>query len=152
MTAALVLAILNYLGFFVKPPPVGVAAGDKFPGTGSAEEIMDAMQNEVDLSKFSFEINSEPVFVDGKSEGDLYITNPAGNGYPMVAQIVLDDTGEIIYDSGGILPGYQIVNAKLGKTLDKGEYNATAHFYAFDSETEKAVGEVTASIVIIIQN
>lgn len=150
--AALVLAVLNYLGFFAEPASVAIIAGDKFPGAGSAKEIMEAMQAEVDLSEFSFEINAEPVFAGGSSEGDLYITNPAGNGYPMVVQIVQDDTGEIIYDSGGIMPGYQIVNDKLTKVLEKGEHNATAHFYAFDPETEEAVGEVTASIVITIQN
>ena len=47
----------------------------------SEEEIKEILQRRADESSFSFEINSRPIFKDGKSEGNLRIANPPYNKY-----------------------------------------------------------------------
>ena len=45
------------------------------------EQIKEILQRKADESTFSFEINSRPIFKDGKSEGNLRIANPPYNKY-----------------------------------------------------------------------
>ncbi len=157
----LLLIILYLLGFFREPTITAIQAGDAFPGQTDAEEgllpmsdeeLLEQMQQEADESYFSFKINSQPVFSDGSSAGTLGIENPNYNVYPMVVQITLDSTGEIIYDSGGIMPGQHIAEAKLATTLSKGEYEATATLYAYDPDTLICQGQSQAVLNITIEN
>lgn len=161
----ILLLSLHQCGYYRYPweqVSVPVLAGDLFPGTGEAkdghltdmteEEIREQMQKIADASQFSFKINAKPVFENGRSEGNLRIENPSYNVYPMVVQITLDETGEIIYDSGGILPDQHIGNTRLTKVLSKGEHSATAHLYAYDPDTKVCQGESAAKLILTIQN
>jgi hypothetical protein len=138
-----------------------VIAGELFPGEGEAkqghlpnmskEDVLAQMQKAADESYFSFKINARPEFVDGHAKGNLGIENPGYNIYPMVVQITLDDSGEIIYDSGGILPNHHIEQAKLLKVLTAGTYRAIAHIYVYDPDTKKRLGEQRAVLEIKIK-
>ena len=139
-----------------------VVAGDLFPDIGDAkdghlsnmtlEQIKAQMQRVAEESQFSFKINSRPVFADGGAKGSLGIENPNYNVYPMVVQIFLDSTGEMIYDSGGILPNQHIDSAKLLSELAAGEYNATAVFNAYDPDTKVWQGKAQAALIITVQS
>jgi hypothetical protein len=139
-----------------------IVAGDLFPGSGEAEsghlpgmtrdEILAQMQKVADEAYFSFKINARPIFENGSAAGNLSIENPSYNVYPMVVQIYLDDTDEIIYDSGGLFPNHHIANAKLSKKLRAGKYNATAHMNAYDPVTLEWQGKQAAGLVITILN
>jgi len=160
---AILLLVLKQCGVFDKHEPAPVIAGDLFPG-GNAEdgplsgmtkeEILEQMQKEADKAYFSFKINTEIVFKDGKSEGNVGIENPNNNVYPMSVQIFLgkDGAGEMIYDSGGLMPNQHIDNAKLTKVLSTGTYEALAYLYAYDPETKVNIFKSTAELTIIIQN
>lgn len=117
----------------------------------SQEDMLSQLQRSVDESTFSFRINSRPVFADGKSEGALMIGNPAQNAYPMSVKITLDDTGEVVYETKGILPNQGIDTDRLDIALEKGEYAATATIYAYDPDTRQQVGQTAAGLVITIQ-
>jgi len=159
----ILLLVLKQCGVFDKHEPAPVIAGDLFPG-GNAEdgplsnmtreEILEQMQKEADKAYFSFKINTEIVFKDGSSEGNLGIENPSNNVYPMSVQIFLgkDGAGEMIYDSGGLMPDQHIDNAKLTKVLSTGTYEALAYLYAYDPETKVNIFKSTAELTIIIQN
>ena len=131
-----------------------------FPNQGSAveghlpdmteDEIREQMQKEADKSIFSFKINSQPLFEDGNDEGTLGIENPQHNVYPFVVEIFLNETGEKIYDSGGILPNHHIATAKLMKTLSKGTHTATAYINAYDPETKEYRGKAAAELKLLI--
>lgn len=161
----ILLLTLHQCGYFKYPwesSPVPVVAGDLFPDSKDAEdghlkdmteeEIKEQMQKIADASQFSFKINAKPDFENGRSAGNLRIENPNYNIYPMVVQITLDSTGEIIYDSGGVLPNQHIGNAKLTKVLSKGTHQATAHLYAYDPDTKTCQGESAAKLTITIKN
>ena len=139
-----------------------IISGDMFPGIGGAAEghlpkmteteIMQQLQREADRSKFSFKINSRPIFENGAKEGTLQIENPSHNIYPFVVEIFLNETGEKIYDSGGILPNHHIDRAKLTKVLPKGSHTAIAYIRVYDPKTNKYAGQSAAELTLIINN
>jgi len=160
---AILLLVLKQCGVFDNKPPAPVVAGDLFPGGNaedgplsnmSKEEILEQMQKEADKAYFSFKINTEIVFKDGKSEGNVGIENPNNNVYPMSVQIYLgkDGAGDLIYDSGGLMPNQHIDNAKLTKVLSTGTYEALAYLYAYDPDTKVNIFKSTAELTIIIKN
>jgi hypothetical protein len=165
VVCALAALLLQSFGVFRWPwqkPPVPIVAGDIFPGTGDAdkghlsnmtpEEIKAQMQKAADSSYFSFKISARPTFKNGRSKGYVGIENPKYNIYPMVVQITLDATGEIIYDSGGILPDHHIDRAKLLKVLKAGRHKATAYLYAYDAKTKALAGKQAAALIISVEN
>ncbi len=120
--------------------------------TKTPEEIQAELDRIVEEGMFNISINPTPVFPDGSSEGNLRIENIPANHYLMSVKITLDDTGEVIYQSGLIEPNHHIENAKLIIPLEKGVYAATAVFTAHDAETEAQKGTAAAKINVIIEN
>ena len=119
----------------------------------SPEELQKELQKKADESLFSFNINSKPVFENGKSEGNLRIANPQYNVYPIEVTIRLEDTNEVIFESGKIQPNHYIEKAKLTKNLKKGEYKAIATIQAFDpKDNDKYLGKAQAVLNISILN
>jgi len=119
--------------------------------TDSQEEGTEAGAN--GKANMTVRINSRPVFADGKSEGDLKIANPEANVLYIKAEISLDDTGEVIYESGAVPPNHYIDNDKLTKVLKKGEYPATAHVTLFDPDNlDTQYNSANFNLVITIEN
>ena len=116
----------------------------------SEEEVIAELNRVVDEGMFNISINTTPTFTNGKAEGPLQIENVPGNQYLMQVQITLDDTGELIYQTGLIEPNHHIQSAKLDVELEKGEYLATAVFNAYDPETEEYIGSAGAKLTITV--
>lgn len=114
------------------------------------EQIEQILQRKADESTFSFEINSRPVFKNGKSEGNIRIANPPFNKYPIEFIITLNSTNQVIFTSPKLKPNNYIEKAKLDKELKAGDYNATATINAYDDKGEK-VGTSSAKIVISVK-
>lgn len=123
-------------------------AQDGFLEGKSDEEINRLLNQVVEEGMFNISINSNPVFEDGASEGNLRIENVPGNQYYMKVKITLDDTGEVIYQSDGIKQGQYIEKAPLSVDLDAGTYNATATFTAIDPKSLTEQGQTAAQIQI----
>lgn len=111
----------------------------------------DALSIQVDPTKIFFEINAEPYFENGYSEGNLRIANPPYNAYDLTFTIVLDKTGEKIFESGTLKPYEYIENARLKKVLESGSYEATSIIEAYDKETKKVVNIVEAKLIITVK-
>ncbi len=116
----------------------------------SAEDIEKSLNTLVEEGMFNISINQRPVFADGEAEGVVGIENAPGNRYLMQVNVMRDDTGEVVYESGVIEPGYYIENAQLAVPLEKGEYPCTAVFTAYEKETEKEMGTAGASIIVSV--
>ncbi|MBO0451121.1 hypothetical protein [Candidatus Enterococcus murrayae] len=139
------------------PKPVSMISGDFLPDNKDAKEISDAelkkmAQQKVDHSKFNMVIAPEATFEAGDKAGELIIQNPAHNAYPVNVEITRNDTGDLIYTSGAIQPGYEVKEAKLEEKLSKGDYPATAKFSLYDDKTKEKKGEVAAKITIHVKN
>ena len=129
----------------------GILQEGVIPGY-TEEEIKEILQRKADESTFSFEINSRPVFKDGKSEGNLRIANPPYNKYAINVEITLDSSGKSVFKSGNIDPNHYIEYAKLTKKLKSGEYDATATINAYDTESGEFKGTSAAKLVIKIES
>ena len=113
----------------------------------SEEEVIAELNRVVDEGMFNIAINSYITFPDAKGEGVANIENVPGNRYNMTVSIVLDDTGETVYQSTGIKPGQYIQKIRLDEELPEGFYYATAVFTAYaQDEAHTRVGQAAAKI------
>ena len=118
----------------------------------SPEEIEAALNNKVAEGMINISANTAPIFEDGASEGNLMLVNESINNYPQKVQIVRNDTGEQIYESGAIAVGSKIERAKLDVVLPAGTYECTAYFHNLDPESGAIIGTAGAIINITINN
>ncbi len=72
----------------------------------------------------------------GVLEQEFILSNPKENPCYFKYEIVLSDTGEVIYTSDLVPPGYAISKFKLNRALEAGSYSAVVHVrpYSFDKE------------------
>jgi len=117
----------------------------------SEDEIRTELNRRVSEGELAISINNTLEFETGESEGLLRIENSVKNHYTMVIEMYLNDTGERIYQSGGIKPGYFLEKARLDKVLEQGDYPVTVHFKAYDEE-DTYIGEANAGTVVRILN
>ena len=147
--------LICYLIFFIKFNPnllyddnatVGV-----MPGI-DVDERRKQLQEVLDRSMIAFSINTSPVFLNGTAKGNLLIENPGNNAKLLKVSIKIDDTEEEVYASNYLKPGTYIESVALDKVLEKGTYNATAYFLAYDETDGEYIGQTGAQITITVQN
>ena len=162
LAAALTLGIFTAVRMLRKPPAskddpkTGIVYDDAAIEGGwdnlSPEEIEARLNEKVAEGMINISANTAPIFEDGSSEGNLMLVNESINNYPQKVQIVRNDTGEQIYESGAIAVGSKIERAKLDVVLPAGTYECTAYFHNLDPETGDIIGTAGAIINITIKN
>ena len=118
----------------------------------SPEEIEARLNEKVAEGMINISANTAPIFEDGASEGNLMLVNESINNYPQMVQIVRNDTGEQIYESGAIAVGSKIERARLDVVLPAGTYECTAYFHNLDPVSGEMIGTAGAIINITIKN
>ena len=118
----------------------------------SPEEIAEKLNEKVAEGMINISMNTAPYFEDGTAAGNLMLVNESINLYPQKVQIVRNDTGEQIYESGAIAIGSKIERAKLGVVLPAGTYECTAYFHNLDPESGAIIGTAGAIITITVKN
>ena len=118
----------------------------------SPEEIAERLNQKVEEGMINISMNTAPYFENGTAEGNLMLVNESINNYPQKVQIVRNDTGEQIYESGAIAVGSKIEHAKLNTTLPAGTYECTAYFHNLDPVSGEIIGTAGAIINITIKN
>ena len=118
----------------------------------SPEEIAERLNQKVEEGMINISMNTAPYFENGTAEGNLMLVNESINNYPQKVQIVRNDTGEQIYESGAIAVGSKIERAKLDVVLPTCTYECTAYFHNLDPETGEIIGTAGAIINITIKN
>ena len=118
----------------------------------SPEEIAEKLNEKVAEGMINISMNTAPYFEDGTAEGNLMLVNECINLYPQKVQIVRNDTGEQIYESGAIAVGSKIERAKLDVVLPAGTYECTAYFHNLNPDTGEIIGTAGAIITITIQH
>ena len=162
LAAALTVGIFTAVRMFHKPaqskddPKTGIVYDSSAVEGGwdnlSPEEIEARLNEKVAEGMINISANTAPIFEDGSSEGNLMLVNESINNYPQKVQIVRNDTGEQIYESGAIAVGSKIERAKLDVVLPAGTYECTAYFHNLDPETGDIIGTAGAIITITIQH
>lgn len=116
-------------------------------------ELGDALQQKIDDSMFTINVNTQPIFKNGNSKGKIDIVNNPGNQYPCKLLLTLDENENELYRCDDLIyPEQYIHEIKLSKNLEKGVYPATLFYYVYDKEGEEMTGVVKAGINIVIQN
>lgn len=111
------------------------------------EEMQEALNNVVEEGMFRISIASDIIAIE-EGKAQVRIENNLQNRYIMQVSIYLDETGEEVYSTDLIDPGYYIQETTLDKSLEPGEYAATAVFTAFYPDSEEIVGTVGANVTI----
>ena len=118
----------------------------------SPEEIAERLNQKVEEGMINISMNTAPYFENGTAEGNLMLVNESINNYPQKVQIVRNDTGEQIYESGAIAVGSKIERARLDVVLPAGTYECTAYFHNLVPESGAIIGTAGAIITITIQH
>ena len=118
----------------------------------SPEEIAEKLNEKVAEGMINISMNTAPYFEDGTAEGNLMLVNESINLYPQKVQIVRNDTGEQIYESGAIAIGSKIERARLDVDLPAGTYECTTYFHNLDPESGAIIGTAGAIITITVKN
>lgn len=117
------------------------------PGIDVAQRQAE-LQELLDESMIVFTINTNPVFENGGSEGNLMLENPVNNAKLLVVELYLDETEELIYKTKALPAGSYIENARLDKLLEPGDYPATAYFKAYREDDHSYIGQVGAALTL----
>ena len=118
----------------------------------SPEEIEARLNEKVSEGMINISANTAPIFENGTAEGNLMLVNESINNYPQKVQIIRNDTGEQIYESGAIAVGSKIERARLDVALPAGTYECTAYFHNLDPVSGDIIGTAGAIINITIKN
>lgn len=124
------------------------ALGGLLPGK-TPEEISDILSKKVEEGMVDIGISAEPIFEKNGAKGRIGIENIPANRYSFRVTLVQDDTGDILYETGIIDPGYYIEFIELSKKLEAGDYPVTATFttYSLD-ESEDKISEANVKILL----
>lgn len=108
------------------------------PGKTEAE-IAELLSQKVAEGMVDIGVSGQPSFEDRGAKGNLGIENIPGNRYALQVDLVLDETGEILYQSGLIDPGYYIEYVGLNRELEPGPNSATVVFttYTMDGKNDE---------------
>lgn len=119
-------------------------------------QIMDEMTDRVQEGYFETYMTTDWTFPDGNSEAtDALLGNSPNNVKPIRCEVMLADTGELLFSTGVIPVGAQIPSIKLDVDLDAGVYDAVCMIYLLD-ETEdgtyKDYSNAGFDVTITVQN
>lgn len=116
----------------------------------ASRDLQAEIDKAVEQGMFNVFMNTNIVFQDGNSKGNMMIQNIDTNVYPMYVEIYNDDN--LLYKSDIIDPGYKIEEAKLDTVLSKGTYDCTAYFYVTDSNKQEVQNKIGLNIKITVNN
>ena len=117
----------------------------------SEEEIEAELNRQVSEKMIAFTLNSNPVYADGKAKGNILFENPKSNGKYTRLEVYLDESGELIYETGLLEPGSYVPEGELKKELKAGEYACTAYIHAYRISDESYLGKVSAGITVTVE-
>ncbi len=129
-----------------------LALGGMLPGK-TAEEISDLLNEKVEEGMVHIGISAEPVFEQNGKKGRLGLENIEANRYSFRVTVTLDDSGEVLYESGMIDPGYYIEFIELNRKLQAGDYPATATIVTYSLDvTEDVIGETRVKLLLHVMD
>lgn len=101
------------------------------------QQIQESMAEEVSEGYFETYMNTTWTFADGTSETkDAVLGNAPNNTKPIRCEVILNDTGEVVYKTGVLPVGVVLEPFKLDKDLDAGTYEATCQIYLLKEQED----------------
>ncbi|MGN0520787.1 MAG: hypothetical protein ACI4LB_08620 [Candidatus Fimenecus sp.] len=142
LLAAALLVGLAFLLKAVLPTNAEPETTTRAPGVIDANAVLGegelSIPEKIDTSGRNITVNGAPEMhlVAGQREQNYVFSNPESNPCFFVIEMELADTGEIIYTSNLLPPGYSISKFTLNRPLEEGTYNVILHYKptSFDQE------------------
>lgn len=119
-------------------------------GDYTQEEIEAMLRDKVDAGMIAFSINAQVVMGGPDDQAPLLFENPGNNAKLLKMQLVRDDTGEAVYETGFLAPGSYVGKDKLDVRLAPGTYTCTATVSAYREDTRAPLGEAAAEVVLTV--
>lgn len=116
------------------------------------QAVRDDLSRQVEEGMMAVSVSSSIVFEDGTSEGEARIENVPGNRVDQKVVLTLDDTGEVLYESGALAPGTHVQRIRLERDLESGDYAATVVFTGYDRETHEKRGSAGVQVTLHVLN
>lgn len=101
--------------------------------------IEDSLNQKVEAGMCKVFLNTDLTLKDG--EIDLLLQNASDNKFSQQIEIV-DSSGDMVYKSDVIKPGFKIEYDKVNKTLSKGKHKCDIKLILIDIETNEVVNTV----------
>ena len=103
--------------------------------------------------EFSLLANAEVTLNAATGRANVMLGNPAQNTRNCRVTLVLDETGETLYQTQVLAPGQRVAYAQLDADVLEGggPWQATAQFEIIDEETGRPIGVVEAGVSITIE-
>lgn len=89
----------------------------------------------------------------GVTDADVSLHNPEDNAdyYDLSFTLIIEETGETVFTTGLIPPGYQCSNVIMTEALKKGEYDAILRVQPYlKDEAHTPVNNAELSILLIV--
>ncbi len=104
---------------------------------GNYQQIMDDMSAQVQEGYFETYMTTEWKFPDGVSEAsDAMLGNSPNNTKPIRCELLLDETGEVLFESGVIPVGALVSPIQLERDLEAGTYETTCMIYLMNEKED----------------
>ncbi len=120
------------------------------------QQIKEDMSAEVAEGYFETYMNTEWTFEDGTAETkDAIFGNSPNNTKPIRMEVILDDTGEIVYSSDVLPVGAKLSAFALDKDLDAGVYEALCQVYLMDEAADGSFVDFSSAgfyITLTVEN
>lgn len=154
-TSIVLIAILVgvIIRLMQKPENVTTVASDG-RGTLVTEEnvksLVDKAQEPVADGYYTTSMNIDWYFDNGKAESsNAYVENDISNTRTVYFDLMLADTGEIVYSSPYIPVGAKLTDFALTTDLAAGDYNAVVKYHLVDDEHNE-LSTVSVSVTLHI--
>lgn len=116
------------------------------------QEIIDELNRKVDERSIALTINPTPVAENGTSDVNWMYENPQSNEKYTRLEVFLDDTEELIYETGMMVNGSYVEAAPMKVDLPAGTYTCTAYVHGYRLSDQSYLGQVAAGLTLTIQN
>lgn len=110
------------------------------------QQIMEDMSAQVQEGYFETYMTTEWIFPDGSSEAsDAMLGNSPNNTKPIRCQLILDETGEVLFETGVLPVGALVSPIKLNRNLEAGIYDATCMIYLMNEKDDNTFEDYSSA-------
>lgn len=151
----LLLLMVGGIGFYYwfSHRAIVIEPQDSFPEVTKASKMNDQKLKEyanqrADETAMTVNVYPEVTISSANNQGQMWVQNLPTNVYGQEAELILAETGELLYSSGMLEPGYQNTTVTLEKYLEKGDYPAQIKLAFYNLKTKKLEGKTTVDATI----
>ena len=112
------------------------------------QKLKEYANQRADETAMTVNVYPEVTISSANNQGQMWVQNLPTNVYGQEAELILAETGELLYSSGMLEPGNQNTTVTLEKYLEKGDYPAQIKLAFYNLKTKKLEGKTTVDATI----